>query len=471
MRHRRFLEYVVDRVLAGEENQIKEATLAQEVFDRPGTYDPKIDTVVRVEARRLRAKLQEYYSGAGAAEPIRFVLPKGTYVVNFESSANQISKISRSGKRFLTAAIVVALAILVIGFNRARVVAHANDALANGKRNSERYLNLKKAEHFDAAERLLREAVSELPRSAEALSELGLLYGRRYQITGQGVWRDKAQEIFQSAVAIDPCHATSNALLSSIAREYGDFDRAVEIGRRAVACSDASAQAHNALGLTWLYMGFYEAAEAEFRAAAQRDSTFLSAPINLSESLLYQSRIDEARLAAQKALTIEPLSPIALLAAGDTEMAAGNRAAAAVLWDKIMNVAPEEMAPLRAVLSGLKQVADGDPRTGLEAVSKYRQARETGGLLWAHEYVRLCVAVEEFAIAQECMKSDPHMQEYRGLLSTPELQRFRGQSAFTTLLEQKYDRWQRELKKYGAGLSPAPPVLPAPEQFLRVGRF
>ena len=49
------------------------------VFDRAPGYDPKIDSIVRVQARQLRAKLDEYYAGPGRADEIRFQIPKGSY--------------------------------------------------------------------------------------------------------------------------------------------------------------------------------------------------------------------------------------------------------------------------------------------------------------------------------------------------------------------------------------------------------
>jgi len=57
-RLRRFLEYVVEKSLGGEENQLKEYTIGLAVFDRGADFDPRIDPIVRVEAGRLRHKLQ-----------------------------------------------------------------------------------------------------------------------------------------------------------------------------------------------------------------------------------------------------------------------------------------------------------------------------------------------------------------------------------------------------------------------------
>jgi Tol biopolymer transport system component len=78
-----FLRYVVEQSLAGMGGQLKETVIGVGVFGRENSYDPKIDPVVRVEARRLRAKLQEYYSGSGAVDPVRIELPKGTYQPRF----------------------------------------------------------------------------------------------------------------------------------------------------------------------------------------------------------------------------------------------------------------------------------------------------------------------------------------------------------------------------------------------------
>lgn len=82
-RHPRFLRYVVDRTLAGEGEQLKEYVLGVEVFDRPADYDPRLDSIVRVEARRLRAKLDDYYSGIGAGDPVIINIPKGSYAPTF----------------------------------------------------------------------------------------------------------------------------------------------------------------------------------------------------------------------------------------------------------------------------------------------------------------------------------------------------------------------------------------------------
>jgi hypothetical protein len=81
----RFLEYVVTRTLAGEEDGLKEYTIGVEVFDRGPEFDPKSDGVVRTQAGLLRRHLERYYAGEGGHDPILIVVPKGHYVPKFQA--------------------------------------------------------------------------------------------------------------------------------------------------------------------------------------------------------------------------------------------------------------------------------------------------------------------------------------------------------------------------------------------------
>ncbi len=86
-RQSRFLRHIVEKFLAGDEESLRETAIGLEVYGRPGTYDPKEDSIVRVEAARLRGRLREYYEDERAADPIRIRIPKGSYVPSFEWTA------------------------------------------------------------------------------------------------------------------------------------------------------------------------------------------------------------------------------------------------------------------------------------------------------------------------------------------------------------------------------------------------
>ena len=76
----RFLRLIVESRLARKGSGLKEYVIGVNAFDRPESYDPRLDPIVRVEAGRLRAKLREYYDTEGLADRVRIALPKQTYV-------------------------------------------------------------------------------------------------------------------------------------------------------------------------------------------------------------------------------------------------------------------------------------------------------------------------------------------------------------------------------------------------------
>jgi len=82
-RSQRFLQYVVEATLNNVDESLKEFAIAVDVFERNTSYDPSVDAAVRVEAGRLRARLREYYSGGGKADPLIIEIPKGGYRTNF----------------------------------------------------------------------------------------------------------------------------------------------------------------------------------------------------------------------------------------------------------------------------------------------------------------------------------------------------------------------------------------------------
>jgi hypothetical protein len=80
---RKLLRYLVHHALEHPGAPLKEYQIATEEFGRPPDFDPAVDSMVRVQAGRLRAKLAEYYATEGIEDPIRIELPKGTYALSF----------------------------------------------------------------------------------------------------------------------------------------------------------------------------------------------------------------------------------------------------------------------------------------------------------------------------------------------------------------------------------------------------
>src|SRR5262249_30435422 len=77
------LRHIVERTISGQAADLKEFSIGVDVFERPASYDPKEDAIVRVQAKRLRDRLQLYYAGIGASDPVVIDIPKGGYVATF----------------------------------------------------------------------------------------------------------------------------------------------------------------------------------------------------------------------------------------------------------------------------------------------------------------------------------------------------------------------------------------------------
>jgi hypothetical protein len=79
----KLLRYLADHAIRKPGVALKEYQIATEVFGRPAEFDPQLDSLVRVQAGRLRSKIAEYYASEGAEDPMLVELPKGTYALSF----------------------------------------------------------------------------------------------------------------------------------------------------------------------------------------------------------------------------------------------------------------------------------------------------------------------------------------------------------------------------------------------------
>lgn len=87
-RSSQLLRFVVEQTLQGRADHLKDYTLGAEVLGRGERFDPRTDPIARVEASRLRSRLEMYYATEGAADPIIISLPKGGYVPQFETRSS-----------------------------------------------------------------------------------------------------------------------------------------------------------------------------------------------------------------------------------------------------------------------------------------------------------------------------------------------------------------------------------------------
>jgi hypothetical protein len=88
----KLLRYIAKHSLDHPGAAPKEYQIATEVFGRHEDFDPHLDSMVRVQAGRLRAKLAEYYSSEGANDQFLVEMPKGTYALTFGERPPAASK-------------------------------------------------------------------------------------------------------------------------------------------------------------------------------------------------------------------------------------------------------------------------------------------------------------------------------------------------------------------------------------------
>jgi serine/threonine-protein kinase len=77
------LEFTVEKALSGQTSEIKESTLAIEVFGRKTSFDPQSDPIVRVQARKLRDRIAAWYETEGALDEVIIEYVRGSYVPRF----------------------------------------------------------------------------------------------------------------------------------------------------------------------------------------------------------------------------------------------------------------------------------------------------------------------------------------------------------------------------------------------------
>ena len=111
-RLKRFINFIVLEAIAGRSDELKEYVIGVQVFDKEPSFDPRTDPIVRVQARRLRARLLRYYQAEGAADDLVIDLPKGGYAPVFTRRATRAT-----AKRSISAALVNHNTIAVLPFS------------------------------------------------------------------------------------------------------------------------------------------------------------------------------------------------------------------------------------------------------------------------------------------------------------------------------------------------------------------
>src|ERR1700722_13916749 len=92
----RLLTFVCEKYFEGAIDEIKEYSIAVNALGRPESFDPQVDTIVRVTAHTLRKRLENFYRSAGAEHAVHICLPPGHYVPKFIHTSNFGAAISET---------------------------------------------------------------------------------------------------------------------------------------------------------------------------------------------------------------------------------------------------------------------------------------------------------------------------------------------------------------------------------------
>lgn len=308
-RNASFLRYVVERTLEGKAEEIKEIVIATELYGRSSSYDPKTDSIVRVEATRLRSKLRDYYSQEGQSDSILITIPKGTYVPQFEKIAQEtVSEpisIEDVIPRNETEKAPVTSRWRTLGWIIVPLLLIAACGWLLPKRQSVSSLHPEALTAWQEGNELLRQDPS------NGLSERGAPQTLR-----------RAIERYEFAVAKDPRFAEGWASLAEAydyAFPYVDRDpledarRAEAAAKHAVALDNQLAAGHAMLALVQFMMRWdFRSAEAEYRRAIELNPRNYYAVVEYADLLRETGRVEQAADEVRKARALLPAIPVLL---------------------------------------------------------------------------------------------------------------------------------------------------------------
>ena len=299
----RFLRFAVEGYLSGDTDRLKETVIGIEVYDRRPDYDPKLEPIVRTEARRLRKKLQEYYETEGQHSRVIISIPIGGYVPRIEFrpieiptlltptpgfGTEEVHQIPVPPKRLRGLAVVLIVGLACgLGFW---------------------------VFHHEYRKRL--EAKSAVHYAVNPDAHRLYLEGRFYWAKRTPDFVHKAIVHFSEALRADPNYALAYSGLADAyaitASGLPPAERSLEAksaAEHALALDESSAEAHTSLAFV-LYKFDWNWVEAEqhFRRALQLNLSYALAHHWFGEFLVLRGRPDEGLAELRQAESLEPLS-------------------------------------------------------------------------------------------------------------------------------------------------------------------
>jgi tetratricopeptide (TPR) repeat protein len=398
-RMQRFLTYVVEHSLAKTKpSALKEYCIALAVYDKPASFDARLDSVVRVEAGRLRAKLREYYATAGETDRVVIALRSQGYAPVFRLRKRQPVSVAAGpeaepmtgtqnaeayrwhlqGRHYWNKRNGQGLAEAMRCFERAIAQDSQYGLPYAGLADchlSRAWLELGPP-HADwaAAEKAAARALKREPSLAQALCSMACLKAVRDRD-----WQE-SENLFRRAIDANPHYATSHHWYAVFClAPQNRLREAMTAITAALRQQPISAPINAHAGWILYFMRDYEQAAAQCRRALEVDPTFASGYFYLGMISAQLSRFQDALKFFDRAARLSPQLPSVLSARGFVLGKAGRAKSAMKTLDALAGLSKERYVSdfeYAVVYSGLGK--------SKEAVRHLQKAAKRGSARLAH---------------------------------------------------------------------------------------
>lgn len=310
----RLLSWVVSETLAGRAAGIKDYTIGADGLGRGARFDPRTDATARVEAHRLRTRIDLYYAKEGATDTVRISLPKGSYVPVFAARTPAPAAGGRSFDwRLALAAGIVAAAIggaLHAWWPATHPTTRQFTADAEAQRlyaQGVYFLGKPTRQGIESAIDYFRKAIAKDPRFALAQVKLANCYILKSAESGPDPFMRQARELVDRAIGIDGELAEAYALRGFIAWIHDlDVVAAERALQTAIELDPHSATAHYAWARVLADTGHFDAALAHARETTQGDPLSPYNRKRMAYVLYLAGRYDEAIAGYKDLIELEP---------------------------------------------------------------------------------------------------------------------------------------------------------------------
>jgi tetratricopeptide (TPR) repeat protein len=422
----RFLTFVVEQTLAGQESKLKEYLLGVEVFGRLDSFDPRIDSIVRVEARRLRYKLEKYYEQEGLADPIHIQFRKGCYVPAF--SEKRVGEDGRNGElsdvpyvrailnpqvfaqyarglhalgRWAADGVSEAVACFTSALEEDPDCSGAHAGLANAWMLASLIGLMPARDVAPKAKNSALRALAVAPNTSEAHSILGIV-AALYDYE----WAD-AEPKLRKAIHTNPCDTSARLWYALYLTLAGRSEDAIREARRVQQAIPASATAHLTVGFACHAAGAYEEASGQYRLAQDLEPGFYAPYLAMGLLATDRGAFEQAAESLNRAAKLQPDSPSVSAAMVYSHAAAQREDAARKTLAELSDLA------LRRYVSPLAHAAAYSATGDIDAA--YRKLEE------AMEERSTWLPIIRFSPVFEGVRQDPRFESLWARLRVPQL--------------------------------------------------